>query len=89
MRPIFFVSPYDTHNSRFPYVCTSNGLAVNPNVESRIKNLQALPGVGPIFIFFLFSSLFLSGLVFQSEENLTIKFSVHRTTHYTGDSTLV
>ena len=49
---------------------TDNRLAVNSNVESRIKNLQAPPGVSPSL-----------DLVFQAEENLTLKISVHTTIH--------
>ena len=49
---------------------TDNELAVNSNVESRIKNLQTLPGVSPC-----------PDHVFQAEENLTRKISVHTTIH--------
>ena len=49
---------------------TDNRLAVTSNVESRIKNLQALPGVSPS-----------PDHVFQAEENLTLKISVHTTIH--------
>ena len=50
-------------------------LTVKPKLDSRMKNLLAPPGVSSYYVFLL-------SPVFQSEENLTIKVSLGRTTSY-------